>query len=106
MSVVLVVAPHPDDETLGVGGTILRHIANGDDVHWCIVTAMHEAAGFTTERIEARDKTIASVAEHFGFAGVHQLGFAAAELDQVPRADLIGGFSEVISTLAAAGLRL
>ena len=28
-------------------------------------------AGFTTERIEARDKTIASVAEHFGFVGVH-----------------------------------
>ena len=106
MSVVLVVAPHPDDETLGVGGTILRHIANGDDVHWCIVTAMHEAAGFTTERIEARDKTIASVAEHFGFVGVHQLGFAAAELDRVPRADLVGGFSEVISTLAPERLFL
>lgn len=36
MSTILVVAPHPDDETLGCGGTMLRHIARGDDVHWCI----------------------------------------------------------------------
>jgi LmbE family N-acetylglucosaminyl deacetylase len=26
-------AAHPDDELLGVGGTILRHIAAGDEVH-------------------------------------------------------------------------
>lgn len=29
---VAVVVGHPDDELLGVGGTILRHILNGDDV--------------------------------------------------------------------------
>lgn len=29
---VLVIGAHPDDETLGLGGTIARHISEGDDV--------------------------------------------------------------------------
>ena len=30
---VLVVSPHPDDETLGCGGTLLKHKQNGDSTH-------------------------------------------------------------------------
>lgn len=29
---ILIIAAHPDDEVLGCGGTILKHIANGDNV--------------------------------------------------------------------------
>ena len=35
---VLVVAPHPDDETLGLGGTISKYIAQGDEVFVLIVS--------------------------------------------------------------------
>lgn len=36
---VLVIAPHRDDEVLGVGGTILKRKAAGDSITVCIVTA-------------------------------------------------------------------
>jgi LmbE family N-acetylglucosaminyl deacetylase len=35
---VLVVAPHPDDETVGAGGTSALHVAAGDDVTVVVVT--------------------------------------------------------------------
>jgi LmbE family N-acetylglucosaminyl deacetylase len=35
---VLVLAPHPDDETLGCGGTICRHLAAGDEVCLAFIT--------------------------------------------------------------------
>lgn len=40
---ILVVAPHADDETLGVGGTIARRVAEGAEVHVAVVTG-HGAA--------------------------------------------------------------
>jgi LmbE family N-acetylglucosaminyl deacetylase len=35
---VVVIAPHPDDESLGVGGTILRHKSENDKVSCIFVT--------------------------------------------------------------------
>lgn len=36
---ILVIGAHPDDEILGCGGTISKHISNGDIVDVCIVTS-------------------------------------------------------------------
>ena len=36
---VLVFAPHNDDEILGVGGTMRRHIEENDNVYVCEVTS-------------------------------------------------------------------
>ena len=38
----LVCLAHPDDEILGVGGTICKHVENGNDVYICIVTKAYE----------------------------------------------------------------
>jgi len=34
---VLVIAPHMDDEALGCGGTISKHVNEGDDVYVCFI---------------------------------------------------------------------
>ncbi|MDL0120428.1 PIG-L family deacetylase [Halobacterium salinarum] len=34
---VLCVVPHPDDEVLGAGATMARHVEDGDEVHVCIL---------------------------------------------------------------------
>ena len=44
---VLVLAPHPDDEVLGCGGTILLHAAQGDAVH--VVIAFDGLNGLSAE---------------------------------------------------------
>ncbi len=38
---VMAIAVHPDDETLGCGGTLLKHMMAGDSLHWVIATEMN-----------------------------------------------------------------
>ena len=52
MKKIIVVAPHPDDETLGCGGTLLKHKADGDEIYWLIVTNISEKYGWDTERVD------------------------------------------------------
>ena len=57
MKKVIVISAHPDDETLGVGGTILKHLSEGDEVFWIIATDIFKNQGFSLEkRKEAIDE--------------------------------------------------
>lgn len=85
---VVIVTPHPDDETLGCGGTILKHIAAGNEVYWLIVTKMDEGY-FPRNRIEKRESEIAQVEFRYGFKKTIQLPYNAAKLDEVPSSELV-----------------
>ena len=52
-------SPHPDDETLGVGGTLLRRKAEGGIIAWLIITTITVEGGWSEARIKerARDST-------------------------------------------------
>lgn len=39
MSRILVISPHPDDESIGCGGTLCKHIAEGDEVMTIFLTS-------------------------------------------------------------------
>lgn len=99
MKNILVIAPHPDDETLGCGGTLLRHFAEGDTVHWLIGTTIKEENGFSTERVKSRQKEIKKVSNMYGFAGYKQLDFNTTELDQIPRNNLVQKISEYVNQI-------
>ena len=98
MSTILVIAPHPDDETLGCGGTLLRHISEGDNVHWLIVTSM-DSSIYTSEQMNFREKEIKQVNEMYGFTSTTQLGYPASCLDQVPTNDIVQKLSDAIKKI-------
>ena len=54
MNDILVIAPHADDETYGCGGTLLRHVNDGDRIHWLLVTTVEARHGWTVEQEEGR----------------------------------------------------
>lgn len=96
---VLIVAPHADDETLGCGGTILKFIELGYQVHWLLVTGMNLKLGYSVEQMNERNKEIALVADSYNFKKVHQLNLPAACLETLSKSEIIGPISQIISSI-------
>ena len=96
---VLVMSVHPDDETLGCGGTLLKHKMEGDEIFWLIATDMKVKDGFSKEKIAARDKEIETVSLKYNFRKTVRLGFPASKLDKMPVADLVDKISRVFNMI-------
>jgi LmbE family N-acetylglucosaminyl deacetylase len=85
MTRVLVIAVHPDDETLGAGGAIQAHVAAGDEVHW-FVASQHIPSRLAAEE---RHSNINAVREAYGLPSVHDARWPAARLDAVPVVEIV-----------------
>lgn len=92
---VLVISAHPDDETLGCGGTMLKHAAAGDELTWAIVTQAHEPQ-WSSETIALKALEVDRVAEAYGVARHVRLGFPSSRLDVTPRAEVMAAMGEVV----------
>ena len=92
----LVIAPHPDDEVLGVGGTLFRRRAEGADIGWILMTEMKTENGWPKEVVDKRRIEIENVVDVFGFDYLAELRFATSSLDRVPMASLVEKISEAI----------
>jgi LmbE family N-acetylglucosaminyl deacetylase len=102
----LFVAPHPDDETLGCGGTMLRTRAAGTAVHWLIATTMEGAGSYSEHQVTMRQTTIEAVANAYGAASTTQLAFPTATLDTPPRSELVQAFATVLSEVGPTDVYL
>ena len=95
MTKVLIVAPHPDDETLGCGGTLLKHASSGDELFWLIVTKTWEPL-FDASQIERHAQQIGEVENAYPFKHSYRLGFPTTRLDTVPMGDLVDAMRVVL----------
>ena len=81
MRKVIVIAAHPDDEILGAGGTLLKHMHGGDLLSWVIVTKVSEENGFSKERVISRQNEIEKVKKMVGFSSIYQLNYPTMSLN-------------------------
>jgi N-acetylglucosamine malate deacetylase 1 len=93
---VLVIGAHPDDEVLGAGGTIARHVQEGDEVCVLILTD-----GVTSHHNEtALQKAAArSACRALGTTDVRFVDLPDQRLDGLPLLEVIRPISAVIKDL-------
>ena len=94
---VLVISAHPDDEVIGAGGTIARHISNGDMVSWCVVTEGYAPMRSEAELAAAR-RQVCAVQNLFGIESVSFCGFPTIRLNAVPHIELTSALQAVVDS--------
>ncbi len=95
---ILVIAPHPDDEVLGVGGTIAKHVSQGNDVYVCIVTKGCEPI-FQKSQVEQVRTECNEADEFLGVKKTIYMDFPAAMLETIPRYELNNAFIKLIQSV-------
>lgn len=89
---VLVVAVHPDDETLGCGGTLLKHKADGDEIYWLICTDIDKTHNY----YEKRQEEIKIVGQLYDFKDIYSLSLKTMRVDEYSMSELIHKISSII----------
>ena len=92
---VLVISPHPDDETLGAGGTLLKFKDQGHKLYWLNVTNMKTEYGYKQERVDERNVEIESVKDAYSFDGFWNLELEPAGVDKYETGELVSKFKDV-----------
>ena len=90
---ILVVAVHPDDETLGCGGTLLKHKDSGDEINWLICTKIDK----DNDYYSIRENEIEQASRLYGFDGTYSLWLKTMRVDEYSMSELIGKISKIIN---------
>ena len=94
-----IIAPHPDDEVLGCGGTIARLADAGAEVHVVIVTRgcpPHFSDAYMDRVMAEADAAHAIL----GVRRTHRLDLPAAALDSLPVAELNARIGDQLARIA------
>jgi LmbE family N-acetylglucosaminyl deacetylase len=97
---VLVIAPHPDDETLGCGGTILRHKDSGDNISCVFVTCVSTEGGFSADQVHAQKQQIDGISREYDFDSVFQMKYPTTYMDTIPMAKIVFDINKIFKQIS------
>ena len=86
MNKILVIAAHPDDETLGLGGTIIKLIAEGNIVNVLIIT---DGVSARHKKKNIQQEAATNACEILGVQMVHFAGLPDQKLDGMALLEII-----------------
>ncbi|MBI5061530.1 MAG: PIG-L family deacetylase [Candidatus Aenigmarchaeota archaeon] len=92
---ILVMAAHPDDEVLGVGGAICRHISNGDEVYVCVATKPYEPQ-WSSADIAAKTQEQKEVDKLLGIKKRFNLDLPTVRLNTIATGDFSKKISDIV----------
>jgi LmbE family N-acetylglucosaminyl deacetylase len=84
---IVVIGAHPDDELLGAGGTLARHVLAGAEVH-AVVVADGAGSRYPGDMMATLEKDARRAGEVIGFATMRFLALPDQRLDVEPLIEL------------------
>jgi LmbE family N-acetylglucosaminyl deacetylase len=94
---LLVVFAHPDDESIGMGGTLAKYSAQGVETHY-VCASRGERGWFGPEEQnpglqalgQIRTKELENAVQTLGLRGLHFLDYIDGDVDQADHAEIVG----------------
>jgi len=93
---ILVIAAHPDDEVLGMGGTIKKLTKKDHKVALCVVSEGATAQYDDKKMIEVRQNSCIKAGKILGITNFEFLGFPDMKLDSVSHLELNKSLEKII----------
>ena len=93
---ILIIAPHPDDEVLGCGGTIAKYAARGDKVNVCYVTRAYPP-DWSDEYLQKKEEEIRQSNAILGISKRFDLNYPTVMLDTIPQKEINSSMAKIIA---------
>lgn len=92
-------AAHPDDEVLGMGGTIKKLSKQGHNLHLCTVTEGASAQYRDEKMIEIRKNACIESGKFLGISSFEFLDFKDMGLDSIPKLSITRNIEKIIQKI-------
>ena len=92
---VVIIAPHPDDETIALGGTIRKFIKKNIKVSILVVSG-HMPPIYSEKNYETTIREAKNVFKYFGVKDYEFLNLPATKINEIPISEINGKISDFI----------